>query len=393
MSVCPWCTAENPAPATPCRRCGRLASAHPSHAAAAAAGQSKPKDFEAPDLDLPRGGKPAAPVPRDGGGVGANRGAGAGAGIDEELRRYLFSGDGTGATPSPARAAAPPSGASQPSAPRVQAAPVAFTGGGAGRVIDDPFEDSEGGTNPLTLELDLPHGSKQRAPHISAPPPQPGPVSNRPGGVAPVGAPVSHRPPSTGAAMGAPAPVPTIEEQIDREQAIALAGYGDPPRRFWETPRYAWRVRVRQNELKRELEARRSEAQQAATQLEDALVAFAERVRPVAEKQAFYLRAFDPIRVLDEQIRSMDGAAAAEMDAHKARMRDIEAKVTQVEQTLSQLQLEERRLADDLALAEATLQRAQAKLKRVEIEMRNVPSAGQMPVAPPWGPAGGQRGG
>jgi hypothetical protein len=293
--------------------------------------------------------------------------------------------------PSPARAQAAAPAAAQaapPARPPAQAAPpptqqgvkTPFAGANTGRVIDDPFEDGGDGAD-LKLELDIPRASKQPQARLSGAPGGATPAtSTRPGAVAPVGmtSHVSQRPPAMG---GAPAPAVSVEDEIERQQAAEIAAYGPAPTQFWLAPRYAWKVRTRQAELRKELEARRNEAQQAATHLEDALVAFAERIRPVAENMSFYLRAFDPIRALESQVRTMDGAAAAEMDAHRARMREIEARVTQAEQVLSQLQLEERRLADDLAQAEATLQRAEAKLKRADIEMRHVPSTGSMPAS------------
>jgi hypothetical protein len=230
--------------------------------------------------------------------------------------------------------------------------------GGGGRVIEDAFDDS--GANELKLELDIARAS-------SKPPPKPpvmAPPSMRPQAAGPTGVPASHRPPPPGAAVS-PGPRPAtppqvLEDEVQRRQAAALGAYGEPPRHIWEAPMYAYRVYARQAELKKELVLRKREAQQASTALEDAIIAFAERVRPRAEAMPFYLRAFDPVRALEEQIRSLDGTSAAEMDQHRARMRDLDAKVTQAEQALNQVQIEERRIADDLARTEAALERARA---------------------------------
>jgi hypothetical protein len=337
---------------------------------------------EAPDLDFgPRASKPASPTvmgygsasPLDDFSEVLDPGQPAAVDVWEGAPRASNSRPPAGEVQTARRAPAPPAA---PAAPPAAAAPArkppSVPPGVGGRVIDDPFEDGGGGGD-LKLELDIAKAS--------VPPKAPAPVaaaSLHPAAGPPVGVPSSHHPPAPGAVESTQR---GVEDEILRQQASALGAYGDPPRHLWEAPMYAYRVYKRQGELRRELAARRNEAQQAATQLEDALVAFGERVRGVAESMPFYIRTFDPIRALEAQIRSLDGVAAAEMDQHRARMKEVGAKVTQAEQALSQLQLEERRLAEDLAQAEAAMQRAQAKLKRAEIEMRNQVGPG------PQGPA------
>jgi hypothetical protein len=245
-------------------------------------------------------------------------------------------------------------------------------------VIDDPFEELDGG-NELMLELDLPNAPKPQAREPAEPvaPPPAGPTSER-------GLPVAAAPSPGSGPIPTPRSAPLIEAEIDREQASAIAAYGPAPRYIWETPAYAWRVRSRQGELRRELDARRSEAELAKNALDDALVAFAERIRPVAERIPTYAAPLAQATALEQQVRAMDGTAAAETDAHKARMRDVDVKVAHAEQGLSQVQVEERGRADDLAQAEASVQRAQARVKRLDIEMRHEAGA----VAAAGGAAG-----
>ncbi|HEY8040043.1 MAG TPA: hypothetical protein VIF15_09635 [Polyangiaceae bacterium] len=171
--------------------------------------------------------------------------------------------------------------------------------------------------------------------------------------------PVGHPPP------GAPA---VGDLEFD---ARVLADYGEPPRSWILAPLYAWRVLRRQRELKAVLAGRRAEAAHAAGELEDALVAFAERVRPAAEKQPGYATVLEELSRAEDLLRSRDRVLAAEQDAQTARLAQVDARLAKMEGELAQAQSDERTLAGELSSAQGALGREEAKLKRAEIELRS----------------------
>jgi hypothetical protein len=160
---------------------------------------------------------------------------------------------------------------------------------------------------------------------------------------------------------------PAVELETD---ARALADYGDPPGSPVLAPLYAWRVFKRQRELKAALAVRKAEAEHATTTLEDALVALAERVRPAAEKQQGYLSNLEDLTRAEEQLRSRDKVLAAEQDAQRGRLVQVDARITKGEHELANVQGHERAVATELSGAQGGLAREEAKIKRAETELR-----------------------
>jgi hypothetical protein len=152
--------------------------------------------------------------------------------------------------------------------------------------------------------------------------------------------------------------------------ARLLADHGNAPQGWLLAPIYAWRVLRRRRELRHALVERRAEAARTATEAEDALVAFAERVRSAAEKQPTYAMAIEELRRAEDLLRSRDRVLAAEQDAQKARIAQVDTRVTKLEEELSQARTDERAAAGALAAAQAALAREEAKLKRAEMELR-----------------------
>jgi hypothetical protein len=153
--------------------------------------------------------------------------------------------------------------------------------------------------------------------------------------------------------------------------AIALAEYGDAPGTWVTSPLYAWRVLKRQRELKTALAVRTAEAEHAQTALDDALVAFGERARAAAEKHKDYLVPVEELGRAEEQLRSRDRVLAAEQDAQRARLAQVDARVAKAESELAGAQGNERAAATELAGAQGALAREEAKIKRAEVELRN----------------------
>ena len=112
-----------------------------------------------------------------------------------------------------------------------------------------------------------------------------------------------------GAALSAPAPRELLGRDRGRRPHVAsdaslLADHGEPPGHWLLSPFYAWRVLRKQREIKAALAGRREEAARAATALEDALVAFAERVKPAAQNVETYANLLAEACKADELLRS-----------------------------------------------------------------------------------------
>jgi len=152
--------------------------------------------------------------------------------------------------------------------------------------------------------------------------------------------------------------------------ARLLAEYGDPPGHWMMSPLYAWRVLRRQRELKHVIAGRREEAGRTTTELEDALVAFAERVRSTAERNETYASLLDEVKVAEEALRSRDRVLAADQDAQTGRLASVDTQLSKLEAELAQVQAEERAVLTAIANAQGALSRAEAKVKRAETELR-----------------------
>lgn len=152
--------------------------------------------------------------------------------------------------------------------------------------------------------------------------------------------------------------------------ARVLADFGEPPRTWILAPLYAWRVLRRQRELRAALVGRRTESEHAATQLDDALVAFTERVRPVAEKHQTYAVALEDLARAEDVLRSRDRVLGAEQDAQKERLSQVDGRMSKLEAELAQAHVEERVAATELSGAQGALAREEAKLKRAEAELK-----------------------
>ncbi len=162
--------------------------------------------------------------------------------------------------------------------------------------------------------------------------------------------------------------------------ARLLADYGDVPRHPILSPLYAYRVLKRRRELKKALAGRREEAARAVEQAEEALVAFAQRVRGAVEGSAEYSRALHELREAEELLRSRDRVLAAEQDAQNARRAQVEARIASLEAELAQARAVERAAGADLSEAQRALAREDARLKRAETEVRAArqrPSGGE----------------
>lgn len=331
MAVCPWCATEKKDPGAPCPNCGkggaaaRAASAPPASAVVSAS--RPPVTFDVPDLVMPapRVSRPALSVNH------------ASASFDDDI----VSGSADLQLDLGGVDLAPTAPISTP---------TRAAGGGL-----DPFGDDDDLSGPSGLNIDL---AVVPAPRQSGSLP-----------AAPLSGPASHL--SLPVPQGAAA-IETVSGAADPFEARALADFGAVPEGFWLTPMYAFRVTKRRSELRQALAERRAAAAREATCAEDALVAFADRVRPLAQKTGW--RGFANVVAEEEVLRGRDSGLAAEMDGHKAQLAQVDARLAQAEDVFEQAKAEERTIEAHLDAAEETRGRAEAKVKRIDIELRNAHS-------------------
>ncbi len=257
-----------------------------------------------------------------------------------------------------ARQAVPPARSSKPQ--------MASPDMGRGAVFDEDEEGFPTGGPGLSLELDVKGGPPVRGAmgghltsggHSGAPaamsggPPPPLPSFR------PMPAAVHERHPSV-------APVESFEAKM-------LANFGDAPKHFWQAPLYAWRVRQRLADLRDALKERRQQAERASKAIDQSLIALGQRARGTAERNPQFGRTLDLLRIHEQTLRQKDSALMGEMDTHNRKLAQIDQKIAELQTVATQMQAEERRIADELAMAQATVQRAEAKLKRLDIDLRS----------------------
>jgi hypothetical protein len=307
MPVCPWCKAAVPRLSGPCPKCGKALA-------------------DVPELDIPipaRASKGQVPV-------------------------------------APRAGAAPP-----------PPAPVVLPDHGN---IDT---DVLGGDD-VSLDLDLSKGPPVHAamPSHSKVPAAPPNAMLRMSPSASASTSVAPKP-LTEARAAAPAPMVRAADAagprsgVDPYEARALSDYGEAPSQWFKLPLYALRVLRRRPELKKIVGVKRREADRTRGAADDALTAFAELVRPTAEKLAAFTRPLDDVRMTEQVMRERDAVLGTENDAHKARQAEVDAKLAELEAQLGQIQAEERGIQAELAESDALLKRAEARVKRIDIEVRN----------------------
>lgn len=379
MGLCPWCKTDigEVAPNQPCPKCKRVPVEHPwiRDKVAPPVAPLGAGDLE---LDLSPAPPRAQPAPARASSPSA-RAPAATATAPARASTPAMNAVMTAASVSPpaprtasgpqnipsfegeldlGRAAPPP----PPSAPRAAQAPMPSP---SGRSVMDDDEDlmMAGGGADLALDLGGGAGLPPRLSSgthaaVASMPVPPAPTSNR--ALAPP--PTSYR--NLPAVTEAPDPA-----AIDRFEALATADYGPPPENVFLTPLYAWRVLQRKGQLRRSLALKREEAARATQRAEDAVIAFAERVRPLAEKAGS--RAMEAVRAAEDVMRSRDGSLAGEMDAHRAELARIDERLAVVESELAQARAEEKAIEAELAQVVEAKKRADAKVKRADIEIRN----------------------
>jgi hypothetical protein len=155
------------------------------------------------------------------------------------------------------------------------------------------------------------------------------------------------------------------------DDARLLADYGALPRHWVLSAPYAWRVLQRRRVIKRALVLRTQEAARATETLEDALVALAERIRPVAEKTLSYMETLDMVGSAERVLRSRDAVLASEHDAQTARLASIDARLSKLESELALSRVEAREAATAIVSLQGILTREESNLKRAEAELRS----------------------
>jgi hypothetical protein len=152
--------------------------------------------------------------------------------------------------------------------------------------------------------------------------------------------------------------------------AELVADYGPPPKHWLLSPFYTLRVLRRQRALRRALAARSDEATRAAGDLQDALVALAERVVPLARLHPDYADSIATLRQSEELLRVRDRVLAVENEAEMARLASADARLAKLEADLANSQAAERTLGLELQTARHDLEREEANLKKAEAELR-----------------------
>ncbi|MEI9954111.1 MAG: hypothetical protein WDO74_35350 [Pseudomonadota bacterium] len=176
------------------------------------------------------------------------------------------------------------------------------------------------------------------------------------------------------------------ELKIDPLEIAILADYGDPPDRVPLTPAYAYRVFIRQRELKRQLVPIALECERAQSEREATLAELSRAVRPAIEKSTQFRRLISPLLELSQRASERGQALSAINAQLGSESGQLDAELAQIAGQRAALQLEEREAQRQYDDREATAKHADAKWKRVQIEIRAVMNVAEQKL----GPAGGQ---
>lgn len=349
--MCPWCQAEVTEPRFPCRSCGRRPKDHVSYARLAAQAQPAPAPPAAAEAMVHEADPaPHAFAPQPAADVGMELDFGAVGGAAPDVPDLAIAPRRDPAPAAPAGLphldlppAAPPAAKAAPR--RAVAAPVASS-------FDDGIDMGDGAA------IDLASGPEDAVPEWARPAAA-GPVSAGPSSAA--------APPAS-----LPKPVSTLLESDDggRASAEALGAYGPVPAEAWKAPVYAYRVKMRQLELRRILDGKRTELAKAQAVVDDALVALAERGRKQIVGNVMYTKLLGDVTVAEAALGERDSALAAETEAHKKKTSGLDERISLHEAELAGARAEERSYAAGFERVDSIRQRAEAKLKRVEIELR-----------------------
>jgi DNA repair exonuclease SbcCD ATPase subunit len=155
-----------------------------------------------------------------------------------------------------------------------------------------------------------------------------------------------------------------------RAAAARLGDYGDAPTEWWMAPVYAYRVKMRQLELRRELATKKAALDTARGAADDVLVALAQRGRKHVEHNDEYAKLLQTLKAAEAGLRERDSALAAETDAHGQKTAGIDEQIGHVEAELAALRADEKTAVEHFERLDAVRQRADAKAKRIEIELR-----------------------
>ncbi len=161
------------------------------------------------------------------------------------------------------------------------------------------------------------------------------------------------------------------EDGLDPYEVRAYADFGDPPEAFYLAPLYTLRVQKRRKELALELSERMAAVKAVTDRIEDAVIAFGERVRPIAAENPIYKRAVAPIEEAERLVRTRDAGLASEQDAYNATARAVDGKLNELEARLHAIDQATAALESELERLEDQKKRAEARAKRADVERRN----------------------
>lgn len=210
---------------------------------------------------------------------------------------------------------------------------------------------------PIELAIDLSSLRPTPGPHSL---PRPRPSEGSVGTVAT--APVTRVAPASAKAVVRPGAL-----DDDSELVRSLAGYGDPPAVWYQAPLYVYRVLVRKSAIRAELARVRQEARRSALARDASIVSFAERVRPLAEKQPAYAALTSSIRAAEELVISRDSVLAGEQQAHIEKLATLDARLSKRQVDLDAARSAFDAVAAESSKADASIARAQAQLARAEV--------------------------
>jgi predicted nucleic acid-binding Zn-ribbon protein len=183
-----------------------------------------------------------------------------------------------------------------------------------------------------------------------------------------------------------PSTTPTATVSADDRAASVLASYGPAPTAIYLAPVYAYRVFVRQRQLRREIVGVNARYEEAEARRDELLADLARARRATIEGDARFEASLAAVRQL-EQIAGERGAALSQTNQSlEDGRRELGTQLeTAREQTEARHAIEKNAI-EVVANAEQEANRAQAKQKRVLIEARAAARVAQQTAGGPDAP-------
>ena len=193
-------------------------------------------------------------------------------------------------------------------------------------------------------------------------------------------------PPGPSATSGAPAPLaqslaPALPA-VEASAVALIARYGPAPSPIYLAPLYAFRVLIRQRELRAELARLNGESAAQDKKLDELFASLAQDMRAQLEADSRFSAHYEPVRQLEAIAQERGAVLNQTNQALDAQSAQLEQQLQAIRAQLPPLEAERDRATAEVTEREGVLSRVAAKQKRFLIEARSIKMSAQQGAPP-----------